>query len=377
MPLIVTPGTYAHELTHPPPIAAQPTGTAAFVGTAGQGLLDEPVEVVSWAEFEGMFGGAVAGCGLPDAVRDFFANGGHRAVVVRVDGLGVPDVTALTGTPGEGLLALERGPVVGLVAVPPPEGADLPAPVAAAAHTWCVEHRAVLLLDGPVRWTSAAAAAGADLTAQVGVAGANAALYWPRLVQPDPLVPGRARTGSVVGAVAGVLARTDEARGVWKAAAGQDAALAGVDDLAVTLTDADVSLLAPRGINCLRRLRGGSPVVWGGRTTSADPQWRYLPVRRLVLHLEESLLQGTRWAVLEPNVEATWASIRTLVESFLGDLWRRGALMGQRPSEAYYVRCGRDTMTQADLAAGRLVVVLGVAPLRPAEFVVLRLVLRP
>ena len=118
-------------------------------------------------------------------------------------------------------------------------------------------------------------------------------------------------------------------------------------------------------------------MVWGGRTTSADPQWRYLPVRRLVLHLEESLLQGTRWAVLEPNVEATWASIRTLVESFLGDLWRRGALMGQRPSEAYYVRCGRDTMTQADLAAGRLVVVLGVAPLRPAEFVVLRLVLRP
>ncbi|MFK5634465.1 phage tail sheath family protein [Ornithinimicrobium sp. LYQ103] len=377
MPLIITPGTYVHELAQPPSIAAQPTSTVAFVGTAGKGLLDEPVEVVSWAEFEGMFGGPVAGCGLPCAVRDFFANGGSRAVVVRVDGIGVPDVRALTGTPGEGLLALERGPVVGFLAIPPPEGDDLPPPAAAEAYAWCVEHRVVLLLDGPTRWTSAATAAKADLRVDLGVTGPNAALYWPRLVQPDPLVHGRARTGSVVGAVAGVLARTDEARGVWTAAAGPEATLRGVDGLAVTLTDADQSLLTPRGVNCLRHFRGGSPVVWGGRTTAADPGWRYLPVRRLVLHIEESLLQGTRWAVFEPNVEATWSRLRTLCEAFLGDLWRRGAFIGGRPSEAFYVRCGRDTMTRADLAAGRLVVIVGVAPLRPAEFVVLRLVLRP
>lgn len=371
------PGVYIEQTARLAPVESAPTDVVAFVGTAAHGSLDEPVEVASWSEFEGLFGGPANGFGLPYAVSDFFTNGGRRAVVVRVEGSGVPTVQALAGTPGEGLLTLDGVSDVSLLAIPPEAGGDLPPQVAAAAYDWCARRRAVLLLDGPSAWTSAAAAESADLAVDVGVTGDRAALYWPRLVQADPLRPGRQRTGSVVGAVAGVIARTDATHGVWKAPAGPRATLHGVDSLSVTLADSDQDLLNPRGINCLRQLPGGAPVVWGGRTLASDPEWRYLPVRRLLLHIEESLLRGLQWAVFEPSVEATWAQVRSLCERFLQDLWRRGALPGTRTQEAYFVRCGRDTMTQADLATGRVVVLLGVAPLRPAEFVILRLQLGP
>jgi phage tail sheath protein FI len=377
VPEYVTPGVYVEELADPPSVGRLPTDVVGFVGTAAQGLLDEPVEVTSWAEFETMFGGPVAGCGLPYAVRDFFANGGRRAVVVRVEGSGVPTVEALVGAAGSGMRALDRVPDLNLLAIPPEEGGDLPPDAAAAAYDWCLGRRAVLLLDGPAGWTSAAGAATAarsDLAAEVGASGRNAALYWPRLVQPDPLRPGRQRTGSVVGAVAGVIARTDATTGVWKAPAGGGAMLSGVDSLSATVTDAEHGVLNLLGINCLRQFpdRAG-PVLWGARTLSSDPEWKYLPVRRLLLHIEESLSRGTQWAVLEPSIEATWARVRSQCEDFLVDLWRRGAFPGSRPSEAFFVRCGRDTMTQADIVSGRLIALVGVAPLQPGEFIIARL----
>ena len=152
--------------------------------------------------------------------------------------------------------------------------------------------------------------------------------------------------------------------------------LAGVDGLAVALPDGDIRRLAAVGVNALRALPGAGPVVWGSRTLhrgDADPEWTYLPVRRLALFIEESLDRGTRWAVFEPNDEALWGRIRRDVEAFLATLFRQGALEGPTPQQAYFVRCDRTTTTQADVDRGIVNVVIGFAPLRPAEFVVVRL----
>jgi phage tail sheath protein FI len=207
--------------------------------------------------------------------------------------------------------------------------------------------------------------------------GPNAAVYFPRLRQPDPARADRVGTFAPCGAVAGVIARTDTARGVWQAPAGTEATLAGAPDLALALTDDDVDALNPLGVNALRALRGAGPVVWGARTLPAagrsDPEWTYLPIRRLALHLESSIDRGLPWVVLEPNGAALWTKVRKRVDAFLTALFRQGALAGATPSEAFFVRCDATTMTAADVAAGRLVVVVGFAPLRPAEFVVLRI----
>jgi phage tail sheath protein FI len=368
----VSPGRYVEETRHLPGIEGAPTDVVGFVGTAAQGLADEPVEVASWDEFAGMFGGPAPGLGLPYAVRDFFDHGGGRAVVVRVEGTGVPTAGRLSATPEGGLYALDRaGRTPSLLALPVTEGGDLSPEAAATAYAWCAGHRAVLLLDPPSAWASAADIP-ADPGAALGAAGPDAAVYWPRPRRPDPLQPGRLRTGSVTGVVAGVVVRTDRAQGPWQAPAGTEASTS-VTSLAATVTDRDQALLNQRGVNCLRRFPGRGVLVWGARTLSPDPEWRYLPVRRLALFIRRSLENGLAWAVLEPLREPTFTRVRSACEAFLADLWRRGAFPGRLPSEAYYVRCGRDTMTLADTAAGRLVVLVGIAPLRPREFTVLRL----
>lgn len=353
------------------PIEPVPTDVAAFVGTAARGLLDEPVEVGSWREFSALFGGAAPGCGLPYAVSDFLANGGRRAVVLRVPGTGAATAEALVGRPEEGLHALERALPFSLLALPPADG-DVDPAAAAAAYEWCVAQRVMLLLDGPTAWTSAEDVPARPGTA-VGASGPDVAVYWPRLRQSDPLNPGSRRLGSVVGAVAGVIARTDRRHGPWKAPAGRDGVVVGIDGLAAMVDQPDVALLNPRGVNTLREFPGLGVQVWGARTLSEDPEWRYLPVRRLALLVEESLRRGLAWAVFAAADESTWSAVRSLCTDFLVDLWRRGAFPGDTPSEAFWVRCGRDTMTQSDIAAGRLTVVVGLAPLRPAEFTTLRL----
>jgi phage tail sheath protein FI len=177
--------------------------------------------------------------------------------------------------------------------------------------------------------------------------------------------------------VAGVIARTDSARGVWKAPAGLDATLRGVPDLSVRLSDQENGLLNPLGINCLRSLPPAGRVVWGARTAvGADvlaSDWKYLPVRRLALYIEESLFRGTRWVVFEPNDEPLWGQIRLSVGSFMHELFRQGAFQGATPRDAYRVRCDADTTTQADRDLGVVNIEVGFAPLKPAEFVVIRL----
>jgi len=201
---------------------------------------------------------------------------------------------------------------------------------------------------------------------------ANGAVYFPPVEMADPA--GAAKTCPPSGAIAGMYARHDRAFGVWKAAAGAEAILAGITGLAVDLSDDEISRLKAAGVNAIRRLPTAGIRVWGSRTLQGGEQssseWKYIPVRRLALYVEESIDRGTRWAVFGPNDESLWTKLRVQIAVFLDGLFRAGALQGRTADEAYFVRCGMDTMTQNDLDNGRLTVVIGIAPVKPAEFVI-------
>jgi phage tail sheath protein FI len=173
------------------------------------------------------------------------------------------------------------------------------------------------------------------------------------------------------------MARTDTARGVWKAPAGLDAALNGIQGLQVNLTDAENGMLNPLGINCLRDFKINGRVVWGARTLRGADQladeYKYIPVRRTALYIEESLYRGTQWVVFEPNDEPLWAQIRLNVGAFMHDLFRQGAFQGQTPKDAYFVKCDKETTTQNDINLGIVNIVVGFAPLKPAEFVIIKI----
>ena len=281
------------------------------------------------------------------------------------------------------LYALKKTDLFNLLCIPADtRGGDTPVDVYKAALKFCVERRAMLIVDPPVAWTSAneitknnhAALTALGLS---GVMARNAAVYFPRIKARDPLREGQLDTFVPCGLVAGVMARTDEQRGVWKAPAGLDAAVNGPAGLAVTLTDPENGMLNPLGINCLRTFPLAGHVVWGARTMrGADllaDEYKYVPVRRLALFLEESLYRGTQWVVFEPNDEPLWAQIRLNVGAFMHSLFRQGAFQGTTPREAYLVKCDRETTTQDDVNRGIVNILVGFAPLKPAEFVVIRI----
>ena len=197
-----------------------------------------------------------------------------------------------------------------------------------------------------------------------------AALYWPWVKVFDP-ASGRNVYVPPSGHVAGVWGRNDDARGVHKAPANE--VIRGAVDLETQITKTEHGLLNPVGINCIRAFPAGGIRVYGARTLSSDPAWRYLNVRRLFNYLEESILNGTQWVVFEPNDDALWARIRRTISAFLVNEWRRGALFGLTPDEAFYVKCDRETNPAEGIDAGQVVCEVGVAPVKPAEFVVFRL----
>ncbi|MFB8032764.1 phage tail sheath family protein [Streptomyces sp. NPDC056004] len=197
-----------------------------------------------------------------------------------------------------------------------------------------------------------------------------ATLYYPWIRVADPS-SGRARLVPPSGHIAGVWARNDESRGVHKAPANE--VVRGAVALQTQLTKGEHDLLNPIGLNCIRSFPGRGIRVWGARTLASDPAWRYLNVRRLFNYLEESILAGTQWVVFEPNDDALWARIRRTVSAFLVNEWRKGALFGLTPEEAFYVKCDRETNPPESIDAGQVICEIGVAPVRPAEFVVFRL----
>lgn len=294
--------------------------------------------------------------------------------------------------PKTGLYALNRADLFNLLCIPPlarditslPSSyTPVPADVYQAALTLCVERRAILIVDPDPVWGSTIDRAvdnaidGRNDLNLSGTAARNAALYFPCVRVVDPLRDSRVDTFVPSGIVAGVIARTDVARGVWKAPAGLDAALNGVQDLQVNLNDLENGQLNPLGINCLRSFGVNGRIVWGARTlrgaeASAD-EYKYLPVRRLALYLEESLYRGTQWVVFEPNDEPLWAQVRLNVGAFMQGLFRQGAFQGRTPRDAYFVKCDNQTTTQNDINLGILNVIVGFAPLKPAEFVVIQI----
>jgi phage tail sheath protein FI len=284
-----------------------------------------------------------------------------------------------------GLFALEKADLFNLLCIPPDvRGGDTDAAtVYSTAMQYCHDRRAMLIVDSPSAWSAnketaaAAAFAGLSNLSLTGESARNAALYFPHVIEPDTLRGGQLDNFVPCGIIAGVMARTDVERGVWKAPAGLDASLNGIIGLDVNLTNDENGLLNPVAINCLRTFPLSGSVVWGARTLRGADQladdYKYVPVRRFTLFLEESLYRGTQWVVFEPNDEPLWAQIRLNVGAFMHNLFVQGAFQGQTPKDAYFVKCDKETTTQNDINLGIVNIVVGFAPLKPAEFVIIKI----
>ena len=308
----------------PQSIPPASTSVAAFVGTFAAGPALKPVNVRSAADGYREFGDS-------PALGQFFRNGGEEVWVVRAD-------SAM-----DGLAALDAVDAINVLCI---EARD--APSIAAARDWCAKRRAFFIADAP----SGLSAKQVIAWKTDAIAGPNVAVYVPDLV-----LAGGVRMAPS-SSIAGLYARMDKARGVWKAPAGTEATIAGASALTASLTARDVDALTSKGVNAIRSLPAAGIVAWGARTLSADPEWRYVPIRRLALFIEGSLDRYLQSAAFEPN------DIQSSATDFLLKLWRAGALAGSKAQQAFHVG-----VSQADVDEGRLDIEVGFAPLRPAEFV--------
>ncbi len=363
-----TPGVFFETTSHPQPITGVSPSTVAMLGPTKRGS-KTPTLITSHAEFLRIYGEPVPGSHLGVAVKGFFNNGGQRCIIGSVAFVGLRwrqvKLAAYLGSRNparrSGLSAMEEQDEVALIAIP--DERQIPGLTDALIdHCEKLKNRfAVTVLPfgqadapglPPVRDTRYCAAYGPWIRSQYEASG-----------PPQDYPP--------IGQVLGIYARTDIQRGVHKAPANevvQDAL-----GLEVELTPPQQAELQGRRVNEIRKFPGRGIRVWGARTMSSDPDWRYVNVCRFGLFLERSIQKGLQWAVFEPNAEPLWARMRGAVELFLFEQWRAGALVGSKPDQAYFVRIGRDTMTAAHLAAGRLIMQVGVAPVKPAEFVILRI----
>ncbi|MGH8245180.1 MAG: phage tail sheath family protein [Gammaproteobacteria bacterium] len=331
--------------------------TAADLGLFGAGVL---VNVQQYS-----LGGTAAGF----QANPVAGNNGNRPVANDIIGVRANKT---------GLFALEDVDIFNILCIP--RAADLTAPepfnVYSAAEVYCLERRSFLIVDVPSNIDTVQEMKD-FLDSNAGLRNRNAAVYFPRLRIADPLNQFRLRDFAPSGTMAGLYARTDNDRGVWKAPAGIEATLRNVNELRYVLTDPENGTLNPLGINCLRTFPIIGTISWGARTLDgADVQaseWKYLPVRRFALFLEESLYRGTQFAVFEPNDEPLWAQIRLNLGAFMQQLFRQGAFQGQTPREAYFVKCDKETTTQNDINQGIVNILVGFAPLKPAEFVIIKI----
>jgi Bacteriophage tail sheath protein len=332
----------------------------------------------------GSFGGLAAAIhmGLANGGREFTGAADHRPAAVTND---VPSTMGADGTRGSavhllgsesaktGIYALLDVDLFNLLMIP--ETFDMlvgqEAGLIPQAIALCEARRAFYIVDAPSNRTLANIGAWANGASQ----SRNAATYFPAVRIVDPLDGLRPKAMAPSGTLAGVYARTDATRGVWKAPAGTDATLNGVLDIAIPVNDLENGQINPLGVNALRSFPAYGRVAWGARTmkggdAQAD-EYKYVPIRRLALFLEESLYRGTQWVVFEPNDEPLWAQIRLNIGAFMNGLFRQGAFQGTTPAEAFFVKCDKETTTQADRNLGIVNIVVGFAPLKPAEFVIL------
>lgn len=392
----LSPGVYVEEVeSGARPIEGVGTTTAGFVGLApnAEAFVNEPVPLVNWSQFVRSFvqEGDVS-TPLANAVQGFFLNGGTRCYVVNIGANGT-----LSGN-GSGLDALARIAEIAMVAAP--------GYIDAASHDALITHAeglgtCIAILDGPDAVSDvealtrvaevesskpAATAASGDAaatdkperkpTSKKGHRGREsargyAAQYFPHIRVRDALDPTRIVDVPPSGHIAGIYARTDGERGVHKAPA--NTTIRGALGVTQNLTRAEQDVLNPVGVNAIRFFPGQGVTIWGARTLAKSASnWRYINVRRLFIMAEESIRRGTEWVVFEPNDETLWKNISRDVSAFLTLLWRQGALMGSR-EQAFFVKCDAETNTQEDIDAGRVVTLIGMAPVKPAEFVIFRI----
>ncbi|MGO9270172.1 MAG: phage tail sheath family protein [Terriglobia bacterium] len=397
MPLssYLTPGVYVEEVAAGPrPIQAVGTSTAAFVGVApgADARLNEAVAINSWGQFLKEFvPQGAASTSLSNAVFGFFQNGGRRCYCVNV---GKDQPIAGGGPERKGVDVLEEIDEVNIVAAP--GYTNIGDYEALLTHCEKLKNR-VAVLDAPEDVRNV------DLLTQVGTApsppkpgggvgdekgaapAAKAqglrprvsdrgygAFYFPWITVRDPLAPKTLVDVPPSGHLAGIYARTDAMRGVHKAPANES--IRGALNITYRLTDAEQGALNQNGVNCLRFFPREGILVWGARTVAdGASEWRYLNVRRLFNMIEESIARATRWVVFEPNDMALWKAIRRDISAFLTLVWRDGALMGATPEQAFFVQCDAETNPPEVIDAGQVVTLIGLAPVKPAEFIIFRI----
>jgi Bacteriophage tail sheath protein len=393
MPAYLSPGVYVEELdTGSRPIEAVGTTTAGFVGVApkADAHANEAVAITNWSQFLREFvGESTATTPLANAVFGFFLNGGSRCYVVNI---GSAD-GAISGR-GKGLDLLASIDEIAMIAAPGrTDVASYEALISAAEQLG----DRVALLDCPERvddveqLTRAAEAAPAEpAESGAGPRGSRAAprsragvrprdsergyaaAYFPWIRVRDAINPDQLVSVPPSGHIAGICARTDVQRGVHKAPA--NVSLRGALGVTQSLTKSDQDVLNPVGVNCIRFFSREGVLVWGARTLAPSASnWRYLSVRRLFNMVEESIQRSTRWVVFEPNDRPLWKAIRRDISAFLTILWRQGALMGATPEQAFFVKCDEETNPPEVIDAGQVVTIVGMAPVKPAEFVIFRI----
>lgn len=383
----LTPGVYVEEVSAGPrPIEAVSTSTPVFIGTGGRPEAPRgvPTAVNNWTEYANVFLGPGPMTPLSHAVNGFFLNTRGRCYVLDIG----PDGTLAGTAASPGLSVLEAIEDIAIVAAP---GYSAPADYQALiAHCETTRDRVAILdtargITDPMLLTKVGTVepAGEAAPAAEGEppkpprrqpetgarppASAYAAAYWPWVLVTD-LVTGETVPAPPSGHMAGVWARTDALRGVHKAPANEP--LRGIVGLERRVSPAEQGQLNQAGINVIRLFDRSGVLPWGARTLSSDPEWRYLNVRRLFCMVEESIARGTQWIVFEPNDRPLWNMIKRDLFAFLTGLWRDGALMGRTPAEAFFVKCDEETNPADVVDAGRVVALVGLAPVKPAEFIV-------
>lgn len=391
------PGVYVQEVPSGARAIGQVnTSIAGFVGLAPDknALVGELRVLDNWTQFVDQYvGNAAEGTPLSNAVYGFFSNGGSRCYVVNIG----PD-GSLTGTAAapNGLTLFEAVDDISMVAAPGYATAE-----AYAALQEHVEHPLrqdrMAIMDTPEKVddvgaltraatsgvpdsTSKKSTASADASAEAGEQedlgapqspGGYTALYYPWIVMVDP-VSGQKVTQPPSGHIAGVWARVDATRGVHKAPANEP--IQGALDLVRRVSRGEQEVLNPAGVNCIRYFPGEGIRVWGARTKAPEAsEYRYVNVRRLTNMIKESVADGTRWVVFEPNDHTLWKSIRRDIGAFLTNVWRDGALLGTTPQQAFFVKCDEETNPPEVRDAGQVVTLIGIAPVKPAEFVIFKL----
>jgi len=383
----LSPGVYVEEVDRgSKPIEAVGTNTVGFLGESSKGPLNEAVLITNWSQFVKTFGD-FKDCSehLAHAVYGFFNNGGSRCFVVNV---GAPETTTPVkatekkdekapvqttgagrdslyigrdGGPGArtGLKCLDEIDEIAIIAAP---GQTSPAVQdALLSHAETRKDR-FAVLDSPETITGGVDKLPKPRDSKYG------AYYFPWIQVYDP------DKGNIFvppsGHIAGVYSRTDSERGVHKAPANE--IIRGALGLKYNVSKGEQDLLNPKGINAIRFMNGGIR-IWGARTLSSDPSWRYINVRRLFIMVESSIERATQWVVFEPNDHRLWKRVQRTIASFLTLLWRNGALMGTSPEQAFYVKCDEETNPPEVIDAGQLICEIGMCPVKPAEFVVFRL----